>query len=453
MKKQRGILKKIFIAAFLSAVILAASGVAAFFFVTRGATLDPSRLSPYDINHNIVLYDQNDTAVKTRHDSSYVRFEDIPDVLVRAFIAVEDKRFFRHNGIDPLRILGALKNDIASHSLKEGASTIDQQLVKNSHLNAEKSIARKLKEVKLALSLDRKYKKEEILEIYLNSLYFGNGIYGVKSAARIFFDKELSALSPSECAAIAGVVKNPSGYSPLKNPKSSLSRRNLVLSLMRAEGYLSDEQTAAAQSEILRVTDKKQEETVFSSYAEAALDEAAGILHLSVKELLTSGCKIYTYYDEEKQRLLIDSVSDGSFNLKNENGKAPDAMSILADNHDGGINAFYVNGYIDNLNDFRRQPGSVIKPILVYAPAFRARLYSPASPVNDVKKSFGGGYSPSNFKDRYEGWTTVKSAVKNSSNVVAVEVLERLGVLKAKEFADELKLALTEEDKLNIALG
>ncbi|MDR1905593.1 MAG: transglycosylase domain-containing protein, partial [Clostridiales bacterium] len=289
-------------------------------------------------------------------------------------------------------------------------------------------------------------------EAYLNGLYFGNGIYGIKNAAKMFFDKDLKSLNLSECATIAAVVKNPSRFSPLKNPQNSYERRNLILRQMKDNNFITEEQELAARVKKISVSDKKHEETINAAYVEGVLDEASKITGLTTKELLLSEYKIYTYFDEQEQKILYGAVTDEAHLLKNKNGKLPDAMSMIVDNHDGGINAFYINSYINNIFDLRRQPGSAAKPIFVYAPAFSENLITPLTKIDDVKKSFDG-YSPSNFKEKYAGRTTVRNLVMQSSNVSAVEILKMLTVEKSKAFALTMGIELDKSDGVNIALG
>ncbi|MDR2047261.1 MAG: transglycosylase domain-containing protein [Clostridiales bacterium] len=412
-------------------------------------SLDRAALAPPE--YDVAVYDTFGAPINTG-GGSYVKYANIPKRLVLAFVSIEDKRFFKHNGIDPIRIAGAIKNDVKTLSFKEGASTINQQLVKNSQLSHEKTLERKIKEIKLALELDKKYSKSEIMEMYLNGLYFGGGIYGVKPAAAGFFGKELSELSLSECAVLAAVVKNPARYSPIRDLKKSYERRNLVLRLMADCGYASADEVAAARAEKIALAGKIRSETEREPYIGAVFSEAAKITGLSVGSLRASGYKIYTFYDAEKQRILADALNNEKYLAANSFGKKPDVMSMLSDNHDGGINAFYADAAF-NIYGLKRRPGSAAKPLFVYAPAFKDGIITPSSPIEDVKKTFENGYSPSNYKDKYEGLTTVRNAVKHSSNVAAVDILGKLTVKRCKEFAAEMNVRFSDADNLNIALG
>ncbi|MDR1940512.1 MAG: transglycosylase domain-containing protein, partial [Clostridiales bacterium] len=404
---------------------------AVFYGATKDVKLDDSKiLSPSFTS--LQMSDVNGSPIKPSR-GAYTPYADIPKNLVNAFVAAEDKRFFEHNGIDIARIIGALKNNIKAGSLKEGASTIDQQLIKNTHLSNEKTFERKVKEIKLALELDRGYSKERIVEAYLNGLYFGCGVYGVTSAAEVFFDKTLTELTVCECAALAAVIKNPYGYSPFNNLKRLYERRDVVLSLMRKNGYIDARQEADALLERLIISDKKPFIDACDSYAECVLEEASKITGLSAKELRLSKYTIRTYYNPDAEKILADAVNNPDYLLKNKNGKTPDAFALLVDNHDGGISAFYINSYIASIYGLRRQPGSIAKPLFVYAPAFKYGIVTPSTVIDDTAREFDG-YSPGNYKNKYLGQITVRQAVKYSSNIAAVDVLSRLTVERAKHF-------------------
>ena len=204
-----------------------------------------------------------------------VGYEQFPDDLVHAFVAVEDKNFFQHHGFDLKRMIAAAFYNLTSFSYKEGASTISQQLVKNTQLTPEKSLTRKFKELRLAAQLESLYSKEAILEFYLNTIYFGKGAYGVESAALTYFGKHTGELTLSECAVLAAVVKSPYAYSPAIHPENCLARRNLVLSCMADQNYISEECCLAAQQEELVLSDAQDQPSPFTPYLDAAVLEAS----------------------------------------------------------------------------------------------------------------------------------------------------------------------------------
>lgn len=225
--------------------------LAAFMYylgVTANVRLDANKLvtpSAY-----VRLYDASGEEIPAAVAATCAA-DSLPDCVGNAFVAVEDKRFYEHHGIDTKRIFGALWHNLTSFSFKEGASTISQQLIKNTHLSSEKTINRKLKEMKLARALEKKYSKEEILSMYLNSIYFGHSAFGIENAAQYYFGIHASQLDAAQSAMLAGIVRSPNRYSPFRDVQRCLSRRDLVLSLMNKQGYLSEEEYAAALQEPL----------------------------------------------------------------------------------------------------------------------------------------------------------------------------------------------------------
>ena len=222
------------------ALILAISAVAIILH-TGDEQVDPNKLTNEAIN--MVLTDIKGECVDLpeKYDN-YADSKEIPERLKTAFVTLEDKRFYSHHGVDYLRIGKALINNLAAGGAKEGASTITQQLIKNTHLTSEKSIERKIEEARLAIKLEKMYSKDEILTMYLNMLYFGSGEYGVKNAARRFFGKELSELHIAECAMLAGIIKSPTKYNPINHPDNAKERMLLVLKIMKEEGAFDEEE-------------------------------------------------------------------------------------------------------------------------------------------------------------------------------------------------------------------
>ena len=233
------------LACFLAAIITAALSFTIYAVnVTASTRFDSTKLITF--KENTVFYDnQNKKMADTTKHTVTVKLSDLPSHVKHSFIAIEDKRFYSHKGIDYRRIFSAAKKNVFSRSLKEGASTISQQLIKNTHLSNEKTIKRKLKEIKLTLELEKKYSKDEILEMYLNTIYFGDGAYGIQSAASNYFSKDARDLTIEQSALLAAIIKAPSTYSPFDNPEKALKRRNLVLRCMKEQGYISPKEYEA----------------------------------------------------------------------------------------------------------------------------------------------------------------------------------------------------------------
>ncbi|MDE6001622.1 MAG: transglycosylase domain-containing protein, partial [Clostridia bacterium] len=224
----------------------------AYAIITKNAVLDPNKLT--GAGQNVTIYDDNGNEIISASldaKNKSVSLKNLQPQTVNAFIASEDRTFYNHNGLNYKRMVKALFKNIAAGSFKEGASTISQQLIKNTHLSNDKTIKRKLNEIKLTRKLEKKYEKDEILEMYLNTIYFGHNCYGLQSAAEFYFNKKAENLNLTESATIVGLLTSPNNYSPFKNPEKSLSRRNVVLKSMLDCGYIESGEYSAAINEPL----------------------------------------------------------------------------------------------------------------------------------------------------------------------------------------------------------
>ena len=378
-------------------------------------------------------------------NSKYVEIEDLSKNTVNAFLSIEDKDFYKHNGINKKRILKALYNNLKSFSLKEGASTISQQLIKNTHLSNEKTFERKIKEMVLTKKLEKDFDKDEILEFYLNIIYFGNNCYGIESASNFYFNKDAKDLTLNESALLAGLIKSPNKYSPISHKENALKRRNLVLKEMEKDEKITPNDYLQNSTKEIELDIAKQSGNKLNTYSEASIDEASKILNLPAKQIAIGEFKIYTYQDEEKQENLNEALSSVDF-------KGSDFAGIVIDNASHGVSAYAGNGAYKIL-DAKRQVGSTIKPILVYAPAFNENVISPETEILDEKVTIGD-YSPSNVGDKYNGYITVKDAVKKSVNTVAIKVLSYIGIDTGKMYAEKIGFTFDEkDDSYALALG
>ena len=429
MKK---LLKCLLVLACVAGVLLL-SGTIYFLCVTAGYNLDKQKLIGTD--HTMEFYDIYGNEISAfSKDTAVSENEEIPEHVKNAFIAVEDKRFYKHNGVDTKALFRASWNNLKSFSFKEGASTISQQLIKNTHLTNEKTLKRKLIELKLTKTLEKNYTKDEILEMYLNTIYFGKNSYGITSAAKNYFNVNVSDLSLSQAAVLAGLIKAPSAYSPVNDMEKCRERRNTVLKLMYEQDYISEiEYKSAAAEEIVL---SEGEKSAASFYLEHAKDELDGIMSYSPYAL--TDCKVYTFYDPEKQALLCENAPNTDYGF----------TGILIDNAQNGINAYYSTD-----GDDRRQAGSVLKPLAVYAPALENNCVSECSLLLDEKTNFNG-YSPANYGDAYYGYISVKESLERSSNVCAVKLLNFIGAQKACEYLEKLNIPVSRDDyNLALALG
>lgn len=393
--------------------------------VTKGERLDKSKL---ELNTSCVyIYDGAGEAVETAGKKPAVN---IPEKLANAFVAVEDKNFYRHNGFDYKRIAKAALKNIASFSFREGASTISQQLIKNTHLSSEKTIKRKLKEYKLTRALEKNYSKQQILELYLNSIYFGHSAFGIGNAAQFYFGKQVEELDTAECAMLAALVKSPNRYSPFRNAEKCLARRNLVLRLMREQAYLTEEEYAKAVEEPLPASSVSASE---NAYLARVYEELARLFPDAKAD---SKLHVYTFYDPSLQAELeeIDCNSD--------------VCMLVRDVKTHGVKAFR-----STVGAPKRLPASTIKPLLVYAPAMEEGLVCPLTPVLDERTDFGG-YCPDDSNGASGQYMSVRRALSKSVNIPAVKILNELGVERACEYLAKMDLQVEKDDySLALALG
>lgn len=388
-----------------------------------------------------------------------VSLDEIPLHTRQAFIAAEDLRFYDHRGIDVYRILGALRSNLKSGSLAEGASTITQQLAKLTHLSAEKTIRRKLEEINLAFQIEKVYNKDEILAMYLNTVYFGRGAYGIQAAAQAYFGVDAEELTLNQSASLAAIIKAPSIYAPHISPSNNRSRRQYILSVMAENGFISQEEKQAALDESIWVLAQEAEKQLYSWYIDEALRESAELLGLSADEVIQGGFKIYTAYDARLQTIADEVYADSSFFPAAASDGTPiqSAMAVV-DTNNGAVLAmiggrdYTVRRGLNRATQMRRQPGSALKPLAVYGPALELG-YTTASVLLDEKTSFGG-YTPRNAGDRYYGLVTMRTAIRNSLNTTAVRLLEEIGLDASIQYLNKMGIPTRDSDRnLSLALG
>ncbi len=424
---------KIFLVCLATILFIAIFLFASFLFITFKYDIDDNKL--IDTKQDIVFYDSEGNIINevSGKGVSIVKIEDIPNDLINAFVAIEDKRFFSHNGVDNRALIRAAFNNLISLSFKEGGSTISQQLIKNTHLSAEKTFKRKFIEIKLAKKLEEKYTKKQILEKYLNTIYFGSGNYGIASASRVYFNKTPSELTLNECAVLAGCVKAPSTYSPFANEEKSFKRKNVVLGEMYKQGYIKKDIYEKSIKEYPYAI--KQENKVYD-YFYLAKKEVSDFLDKN--PYLTKKVNVYTAIDkkiQDKAKKIVESEEDYN-------------KSIIVINNKNKIVAYASTSY-----ETKRNLGSVIKPLLVYAPAIEENKVYLCSKICDEKINIGG-YSPSNYNDKYYGNVTVKDSLSKSLNSCAVKLLNYTGIDISLKYFKKLGIETTEQDNsLALALG
>lgn len=446
-------------------ILLLAVTAAAVLFLLCGAvkTLGMDRWVDFDVyritgcDRTSIIYDGQSDVVTRLHgvqDRTWVSISELQPSTVYAFISAEDARFFEHEGVDVIRIAGAIVADIKAGSYVQGASTISQQLIKLSHLTSEKTISRKAEEAALAYEMERQYSKEDILEMYLNYVYFGGGYYGIEAAAEGYFGVHASDLTLDQSAMLAGILKSPSGYAPHINYAASINRRNNILRLMRDYGYITDDEKKQASARRPTILHYKREE-YSGYYTDAVTKSAAALMGITVDELIRGGYNIYSAMDSDIQHYCEEMFKNGELFPAEDS----EAAIVVLEPSTGMVVAMvggrsYTGGISFNrATDIRRQPGSVIKPVIAYAPAFEYLNYTAADMILDEETTFAD-YTPSNYGNKYYGWVTVREAVTKSLNVPAVKTLSAVGVYRAKDFAKRCGIEFDDkDDSLALALG
>ena len=405
-------------------------------FATKDVRLDASRLLFNESNFSIFAADGHLIPLGLEANRQAVAPKDIPWHTKQAFIDVEDKRFYTHHGFDQKGIARAILHNAKARSFKEGASTISQQLIKNTHLSQEKTLKRKLCEWKLTRQLENTYTKEEILTLYLNTIYFGHSCFGIASASNFYFDKQPQDLTIAESAMLAGMIKAPNHYSPFKNAEKCYTRRACVLRLMRKNGSISPEEEQTANNVPLPVIQKRAEKN--KNYTFFVLDE---LTTLAEEYGFRVGGKIeiQTYMDSTLQTYMEKLGA-----TEENQGKT----FLVLDCKTGGF-----KGCISTIGNEKRLPGSLIKPLLVYAPAIQENYISPATPILDEPVNFGG-YTPQNHDGAYHGYVSARECVEKSLNIPAVKTCSALGISKCVDYLQKMGLPVAEEEKnLALALG
>ena len=385
----------------------------------------------YDINNNEILSSKN----------LICDIEELKDYTKSAFISIEDKTFYTHKGVNLKRIVKASIDNAKSKSLVAGGSTITQQLAKNLYLSNDKTLNRKLKEYVIAKKIEKNFSKDQILESYLNNIYFGKNSYGIKQASLTYFNKDVTELTINESAYLAGLINSPSRLSI--DTISANNRKNLVLKEMLKDNKISENEC----NELINtdiILNSNDTNFLAENYINAAVKEVAKKLNLTEDDIYNSNIKIYTNLDLDKQKMLykeLNSTVDKQYNFS----------GIIIDNKTNAVKAFVSS--VQNANSILRQPGSVIKPMLVYAPAIEHNVINEYTLINNEQTDFNN-YKPKNANGKYSKEISVKEALSNSTNVAAVKILSYTGIDKSKAVAKQFGLTFDENDNnLAIALG
>lgn len=411
----------------------------------------------------VILLDRNDKPFFSFYQAktkTIIPLSRIPTYTQHAVIAVEDKNFYKHPGFSPQSIVRALLTDIRKEELAQGGSTITQQLVKNTLLSQKKSFLRKYQELFLAIEVERRFSKDDILEMYLNTVYFGEGAFGIEDAATVYFNKSASELNVAESALLAAILPAPSTYSPLSGDrKRAFKRQALVINQMRQQGYITEKQAEEAIKQQI-VFNPKQENMNEISPHFALMVKQELINKYGEQAVANSGFTVKTTLDLTDQQFAEQAVKRQVAALARQ--KVTNGAAVALDPRTGEILALVgshdwfdeKNGKI-NMAIKERQPGSSFKPI-VYARALQRKLITPATPLDDKPVTFPDGYQPKNYDGKFRGQVLARFALANSLNIPAIHVLERVGIVDAISFARELGITTIKnpsEYGLSLVLG
>ncbi len=468
-KRKRHILKKLLGTAFLC-LLLAVGGGAIYIYARFDTTADAGLFQQHITDATTRFY-YCDTGIDHHYDPDrvvaleetlkgtrhilFAEYQEMPKALIDAFVAIEDKRFYEHEGVDLYRSIAAAANYILGFDDRFGASTITQQLIKNVTGKNEITVARKLQEVLYAYDLERKLTKEEILESYLNVINLSEGCYGVGAAADIYFSKSVSELTLLECVALAAITNSPTYYDPIRNPENNKARRELILDAMLEEGYISQEQyNQNIDAELVfNINHKALETRVNSWYIDMVVEDvtrdlaaAYGYSREQASELVyNGGLRIVTAMDPVVQQAL-EKYYKNTYHFGRQGGETAQSAMILIHPTSGDI--LGVVGAVGQktgnrvqsyATDAKRPSGSTIKPLSVYAPALEDGRITYATVYDDVPVKFvatAAGYKPwpNNANMVYRGLTNVNFALAHSLNTVALRVLEDIGLDRSFSF-------------------
>ena len=420
-------------------------------------------LEDLSLNQNsVVYYYDNDTesyqellSLKGKENRSWVDYDQIPLDVEHAIVAIEDKRFYKHHGVDWSRTSSAFFNMFLSMSNTYGGSTVTQQLIKNVTGDDGVTVQRKLTEIFRALELENNYTKKQIMEMYMNVVYFGHGCYGIGAAAEYYFNKTPEELSLAEIASIVGITNNPSMYSPLVNPQRNKERQETILFEMQDQGYISyDQYTQAVNEELQFSIDWEEsqsgstriytwfEDALIEDLIETIQEERGCSREIAQKLLFNGGYQIYATIDLDMQAA-VDKVYENTANFKTYGGRQLQSAMVITDPATGDIKA--MAGGVGEKTESRslnratmskRPPGSSIKPIAVYGPAMDAGLISTGTMFDDSEyvRLKGTNWMPHNDDRSYHGVVTIRRAVVSSLNVVAAQVMDLLTPAASFEF-------------------
>jgi penicillin-binding protein 2A len=414
------------------------------------------------LSQTTIIYDK-DGDVATKVDTNRAEGVDvtsIPDYVSRAVIAIEDRRFMDHKGFDIIGMSRAFLKNLFSRTITGGGSTITQQLTKNALLSPEQTYRRKIEELFLAVEIEKHYTKNEIMNMYLNQVYFGSGAWGIDQAALEYFNKDITNVTISEAAMLAGLLQAPSALDPHKHYERAIERRNVVLASMKELEMITEDEYNKARQEMIDIEDGGGNDIKrdYPYYVDAVLDEAINQYDLSQEEIMTRDYRIYTEMDQNIQSSLEKVFNQGSLFPDGKDENLVQSGSVLLDPKTGGVRGLvggrgdYVFRGFNRATHIKVQPGSTLKPLAVYTPALESG-YETTSILKDEEMVFGD-YAPQNFSRTFQGEVPMYEAVAQSLNMPTVWLLNEIGLDNGIASLEKFGIPLEKEDHyLGIALG
>lgn len=389
---------------------------------------------------------------------TFISLEDMSPTVQQAVVSTEDQRFLSHRGFDVIGIGRAAVGYLIQGEIVGGGSTITQQLAKNAYLTADQTMGRKLKELFLAIEIEKAYTKPEILEMYLNNSYFGQGVWGVQDASKKYFNKNASELTISEGASLAAMLKAPTNYNPIDNYERAIERRNVVLSLMVETGAITEEQRQETRTTDLALADgyTNADDYRYPYYFDAVISEAENKYGFEEQDILNGGYTIYTTLNQAQQQKMHEVYAKDELFETASNNVGAQSASIAIHPKTGGVTAV-VGGRGEHTfrgfnratsTQMRRQPGSIIKPLSVYAPALEAG-YEITDILIDADITYREGeeaYNPQNYNHEFAGEIPMYEALAESKNAATVWLLDQIGIRRGYNKLKEFGISVTEAD-------
>lgn len=451
-RKKGSTLKKIFLFLFII-LFIAGAGAAAGFFVSVTSHL-PDVTGNITPNASSRIYDEKGRLITTVHAEENripVSIDQVPQNLQNAFVAAEDVRFYEHHGIDPRGILRAIfSNVVSGNATGQGGSTITQQLARNAFLTQEQTLKRKLLEVVLAFEIENKYTKKQILEMYMNQIYFGQGCYGVETASHVYFGKDAKDLSLPQCAMLAGLPNSPNYYSPFRSLEAAKYRQAIVLDQMAKYGYITEAQAAEAKAADVGLASPEAAKSTgstasyFINYVIQAISDK-----YDSDAIYKEGLQVYTTLNldmqKEAEKVMAANLPDGN---KDANGLTqPQGALLTLEVGTGHVKAMVGGRGEDHFNratQMVRQPGSAFKPF-VYLTAFENK-FSPYDTVSNESKTYPGGWTPKNYGGTSGGKVTLEEALVHSMNIPTIDLADKVGMSKVLDTAEACGISTLVKD-------